>query len=298
MIVYTQGNTAPRSEARANGRGRYRDMKMVLIVSQYSASAAEIFSGAMQDWDRAVVVGRRTFAKGLVQRPIRFNDGSMMRLTVARYYTPSGRCIQKPYTAGDKRAYDEDILNRYNAGEYYNVDSVKLNDSLQYRTLVNGRVIYGGGGIMPDVFVGVDTTEYSKYYRNLVAKGIINQYCIDYVDRHRKQVEEKYKTVAQFDRDFAITDADMSELIAMGERDSVSLDSAQYETSKMLLARIMKGIIARDVFSDTSAYTIVVNHFNPDVKTALDVINDDERYNRLLKESNEQYARIASSHRK
>ena len=150
LIVYTEGNSSPRQEANADGFGRYKDLKMVVIVDQFSASASEIFSGAMQDWDRAVVVGRRSYGKGLVQRPFRFDDGSMMRLTVARYYTPSGRCIQKPYTKGDKKHYEEDLVDRSKEGEYFHLDSIQFNDSLSYKTLKNGRTIYGGGGIMPD----------------------------------------------------------------------------------------------------------------------------------------------------
>ncbi len=297
MIVYTEGRAFPRNDARALGNGHYRDLKMVIMVSQFSASAAEIFTGAMQDWDRAVVVGRRTFAKGLVQRPFRFNDGSMIRLTVARYFTPSGRSIQKPYTAGDKKAYDEDIYNRYKEGEYYCVDSIQFNDTLRYTTLRNGRTIYGGGGIMPDVFVPVDTTEYTKYYRDMVAKGIVNQYSIDYVDKHRKDLTKAYPTIADFDNRFSLTDKDMKDFIALGERDSVKFDEAQYATSQALFMRVMKGIIARDVFTDPSAYTIIVNHFNPDLKEALSVINDDERYQKLLREGNPEYEKIAARHR-
>ncbi len=297
LIVYTEGRALPRSEARAMGNGRYRDLKMAIMVSQFSASASEIFTGAMQDWDRAVVVGRRTFAKGLVQRPFRFNDGSMIRLTVARYFTPSGRSIQKPYTAGDKKAYDEDIYNRYKEGEYYCVDSIQFNDTLRYTTMRNHRTIYGGGGIMPDVFVPVDTTEYSKYYRDLVAKGIVNQYCIDYVDRHRKELLKKYASVSDFDHDFSLTEKDLADFVAMGERDSVKYDENQFATSRNLLSRVMKGIIARDVFTDTSAYTIIINHDNPDLKEAMRVLNDDELYNRLLREGNPEYERIAARHR-
>ena len=153
LIVYTKGDKSPRQDANADGFGNYKDLKLVVIVDQYSASASEIFSGAMQDWDRAVIVGRRTYGKGLVQRPFRFEDGSMMRLTVARYYTPSGRCIQKPYTKGSKKQYEEDLLDRSKEGEYYHLDSIQFNDSLTYKTLKNERTIYGGGGIMPDVFV-------------------------------------------------------------------------------------------------------------------------------------------------
>ena len=164
----------------------------VVLMSQYSASASEIFAGAIQDWDRGLVIGRRSFGKGLVQRPIKFEDGSMMRLTVARYHTPSGRCIQKPYTKGNKKGYDEDLLDRYNAGEYYNIDSIQFNDSLKYSSLVKKRTVYGGGGIMPDVFVPVDTTEYSKYYRDMLAKGVIYQFALDYVDKHRAELKVNY----------------------------------------------------------------------------------------------------------
>lgn len=297
LIVYTQGNSSPRNEATALGNGKYKDLKMVVMVNQYSASASEIFAGAMQDWDRAVVVGRRTFAKGLVQRPIRFDDGSMMRLTVARYYTPSGRCIQKPYVKGDKKAYSEDIVNRSKEGEYYCVDSIQFNDSLRYATLKNRRPIYGGGGIMPDVFVPLDTSEYSTYYRDLVAKGVIYQYAIDYVDKNRKSIKKQYATVNDFDKNFTVTDDMMQQLIAAGEKEKVTYNEEQYNTSRRVLRTYLKALIARDTFSDQEAYTIVVNHENPDLKAALEVIYDDERYNRLLREGNPEYEAIAARHR-
>lgn len=292
LIVYTEGNSSPRNEATAYGNGKYKDLKMVVIVNQYSASAAEIFSGAMQDWDRAVVVGRRSFGKGLVQRPFKFEDGSMIRLTVARYYTPSGRCIQKPYTKGDKKAYDEDLLERMREGEYYNLDSIQFNDSLQYKTLTHGRPVYGGGGIMPDIFVPVDTTEYSTYYRDMVAKGIVNQFTIDYVDKHRKDILKKFKTVHDFDTQFSLTDDDMKLFIEMGEKDKVKFDQEKYDISKNVLRTMIKGLIARDVYSDTGAYTIIINHRNQDFKEALNVINDDARFQKLLREGNTEYERL------
>lgn len=294
MIVYTEGSNTPRSEARAQGNGRYRHLPMVVMVNQYSASAAEIFTGAMQDWDRAVVVGRRTFAKGLVQRPFRFADGSMMRLTIARYHTPSGRCIQKPYTKGNRRDYDEDIVRRLKDGEYYNIDSIQFNDSLRYTTLRNHRTIYGGGGIMPDVYVPIDTSEYSNYYRDMVAKGIVNQYCLGYVDKHRKELQRRYATVADFDRNFEVTDAEMQKFIDMGTADSVKFDAKQYATSREVLRSIIKGLIARDVYTDPSAYTVIVNHRNRDLKAALEVLNDHKRYSMLLKKGNPEYDTIAA----
>ncbi len=298
LMVYTEGENAPRSEANANGWGEYKDLHMVVMVNQYSASAAEIFAGAMQDWDRAVVVGRRTFGKGLVQRPFKFDDGSMMRLTVARYYTPSGRCIQKPYSRGDKKAYEKELLDRANVGEYYSLDSIQFNDSLRYTTRLNGRTIYGGGGVMPDVYVPVDTSEYSTYYRDLTAKGIINQYAISYVDKNRKSLSKQYKTVKDFDHGFTVTDAMMRDFIALGEKDSVKYDEEKYRTSEALLKDIIKGLIARDVYGDASAYSVVLNHRNRDLQAAIEVLNDRERYNRLLREGNPEYERLVKHHNK
>ena len=292
LMVYTEGQNAPRNEANANGWGNYKDLHMVVMVNQYSASAAEIFAGAMQDWDRAVVVGRRTFGKGLVQRPFKFDDGSMMRLTVARYYTPSGRCIQKPYNRGDKKAYEHELLDRANEGEYYSLDSIQFNDSLRYTTRLNGRTIYGGGGVMPDVYVPVDTSEYSTYYRDMTAKGIINQYVISYVDKHRKDIAKQYKTVKDFDNGFIVTDEMMRDFIARGEQDSVKYDEEKYRISEQLLKDIIKGLIARDVYGDQSAYSIIINHRNRDLQAAIAVLNDRERFDRLLREGNPEYERL------
>jgi len=292
LMVYTEGDNNPRNEANANGWGEYKDLHMVVIVNQYSASAAEIFAGAMQDWDRAVVVGRRTFGKGLVQRPFKFEDGSMMRLTVARYYTPSGRCIQKPYARGNKKAYEKDLLDRANEGEYYSLDSIQFNDTLRYTTRLNGRTIYGGGGVMPDVYVPIDTSEYSTYYRDLTAKGIINQYVIRYVDKNRKSLLKQFKSVKDFDNGFTVTDQMMRDLIDMGEKDSIKFDEEKYRTSQQLIKTIAKGLIARDVYSDPGAYSVIINHRNQDVQAAYEVLNDRERYDRLLREGNPEYERL------
>ena len=292
LMVYTEGENQPRNEATANGWGDYKDLHMVVIVNQYSASAAEIFAGAMQDWDRAVVVGRRTFGKGLVQRPVRFDDGSMMRLTVARYYTPSGRCIQKPYDRGNKKDYEKELLDRANEGEYYCLDSIQFNDSLRYTTRLNGRTIYGGGGVMPDVYVPVDTSEYSTYYRDLSAKGITNQYAISYVDKNRKSLSKQYKTISDFDKNFVVTDEMMRDFIALGEKDSVKYDEEKYRVSEQLLKDIIKGLIARDVFADVSAYSMIINHRNHDVQAAYEVLNDLERYDSLLRVGNPEYERL------
>ena len=296
LMVYTEGDNSPRNEANANGYGDYKDLPMVVMVNQYSASAAEIFAGAMQDWDRAVIVGRRTFGKGLVQRPIKFDDGSMMRLTVARYYTPSGRCIQKPYDRGNKKAYEKELLDRANEGEYYSLDSIQFNDTLRYTTRLHGRTIYGGGGVMPDVYVPIDTTEYSTYYRDMTAKGIINQYAIQYVDKNRKSISKQYETLKNFDNGFIVTDAMMRDFIAMGEKDSVKYDEEKYRTSEQLLKDIIKGLIARDVYGDQSAYNVIINHRNRDLKATIAVLNDRERFDRLLREGNPEYERLVKKH--
>ena len=297
LIVYTEGLNQSRAEAKANGRGEFKDMKLVVIMSQYSASASEIFAGAIQDWDRGLVLGRRSFGKGLVQRPFKFEDGSMMRLTVARYHTPSGRCIQKPYVKGDKKGYDADLLTRYNAGEYYNIDSIQFNDSLKYTSLKNHRVVYGGGGIMPDVFVPVDTTEYSKYYRDMLAKGVIYQFALDYVDKNRKALKSSYPNVEKFDQFFSLSDADMQAFIAAGEKEKVAFNEEQYATSKEVFKCYLKGLIARDLYTEDNAFNIIVNHRNRDLQEALRLISDTSRYQSLLLTGNTEYEKIAARHK-
>ena len=297
LIVYTEGLNQSRAEAKANGRGEFKDMKLVVIMSQYSASASEIFAGAIQDWDRGLVLGRRSFGKGLVQRPFKFEDGSMMRLTVARYHTPSGRCIQKPYVKGDKKGYDSDLLTRYNAGEYYNIDSIQFNDSLKYTSLKNHRVVYGGGGIMPDVFVPVDTTEYSKYYRDMLAKGVIYQFALDYVDKNRKALKSSYPNVEKFDQFFSLSDDDMQAFIAAGEKEKVAFNEEQYATSKEVFKCYLKGLIARDLYTEDNAFNIIVNHRNRDLQEALRLINDTSRYQSLLLTGNTEYEKIAARHK-
>lgn len=188
LIVYTEGRKSKREEYKSDGRGSYQDIPIIVLINEYSASAAEIFSGAIQDNDRGVIVGRRSFGKGLVQQPVEFPDGSLIRLTIARYYTPSGRCIQKPYVKGKSREeYDLDILTRYNHGEFFNEDSIRQTGDV-YKTSI-GRKVYGGGGIMPDYFVGEDTTQFTPYYTEVASKGLITQFCFEYVDSNRKKLQ-------------------------------------------------------------------------------------------------------------
>ena len=284
MVVYTDAPKMGRSDFRVERAGDFRKGRLVIMANQYSASAAEILSGAVQDNDRGLIVGRRTFGKGLVQRPFPFPDGSMIRLTVSRYYTPSGRSIQKPYAPGDEEAYRKDMLNRYEAGEFSSADSIHLPDSLRYSTLRNRRPVYGGGGIMPDLFVPIDTTMYSTYYRDLVAKGIINRFAITYVDANRKSLRAEYPDGEAFDRGFTFTPEMLDEVVALGRADSVMPDSAMFEKSRQLIATIVKGLIARDLFESTDYFRVVNPALSPSYRAALDLINDEERYNRLLRE--------------
>lgn len=287
MVVYTDAPKMGRTVYAVEKPGNFNKGRLVIMANQYSASASEILSGAVQDNDRGLIVGRRTFGKGLVQRPFPFPDGSMIRLTVSRYYTPSGRSIQKPYAPGDEESYRKDMLHRYEAGEFSSADSIHLPDSLRFETLHNHRPVYGGGGIMPDLFVPIDTTAFTPYYRNLVAKGILNRFCITYVDRNRSQLNREYPDVDAFIARFSVDSAMIDDIVKLGVADSVKLDSAQLERSRPMIETIVKGIIARDLF-DTSAYFRVVNpQLSPVYREALGLINDERRYNRLLREGRE-----------
>ncbi len=287
MVVYTDAPKMGRTVYAVEKPGNFNKGRLVIMANQYSASASEILSGAVQDNDRGLIVGRRTFGKGLVQRPFPFPDGSMIRLTVSRYYTPSGRSIQKPYAPGDEESYRKDILHRYEAGEFSSADSIHLPDSLRFETLHNHRPVYGGGGIMPDLFVPIDTTAFSPYYRNLVAKGILNRFCITYVDRNRSQLNREYPDVDAFIAKFSVDSAMIDDIVKLGVADSVKLDSVQLERSRPMIETIVKGVIARDLF-DTSAYFRVVNpQLSPVYREALGLINDERRYNRLLREGRE-----------
>lgn len=287
MVVYTDAPKMGRTVYAVEKPGNFNKGRLVIMANQYSASASEILSGAVQDNDRGLIVGRRTFGKGLVQRPFPFPDGSMIRLTVSRYYTPSGRSIQKPYAPGDEESYRKDMLHRYEAGEFSSADSIHLPDSLRFETLHNHRPVYGGGGIMPDLFVPIDTTAFTPYYRNLVAKGILNRFCITYVDRNRSQLNREYPDVDAFIAKFSVDSAMIDDIVKLGVADSVKLDSVQLERSRPMIETIVKGIIARDLF-DTSAYFRVVNpQLSPVYSEALGLINDERRYNRLLREGRE-----------
>ena len=282
LIVYTDSPQNGSMRYEADEDGKDLDGRVVVMVNQYSASASEILSGALQDNDRGVIVGRRTFGKGLVQRPFPFPDGSMIRLTVARYHTPSGRCIQKPYTDGDDDDYRNDIINRYKSGELSSVDSISLPDSLRYNTLRLNRPVYGGGGIMPDRFVPIDTTFYTDYYRDLVAKGVISNYSLRYVDEHRAALKKQYKTEKDFLNRFEVTPEIMQGLVELGNSDGVEFKQESYDTSRAYIEAILKGLIGRDLF-EQSTYLKVLNPLNNIYNAAVEIITDPEKYDSYLK---------------
>lgn len=229
-----------------------------------------------------MIVGRRTFGKGLVQRPFPFPDGSMIRLTISRYHTPSGRSIRKPYEAGKAEDYSRDMLHRYEAGEFSSADAVQFSDSLLFHTLNSHRPVYGGGGIMPDRFIPVDTTGFSDYYRDLVAKSVINKYVLTYVNTNRARLQALYPDVDSFISRFEVTPEMVDDIVALGKESGVEPQPQQLETSRHLLTTIVKGLAARDLFTIDAYFRVVQPALNPSYREALRILSDPALYNSLL----------------
>jgi carboxyl-terminal processing protease len=280
LLVYLIGRKTPRQEYKSSGTGSLASARIVVLTDENSASASEIFAGAIQDWDRGVIVGRRTFGKGLVQNQYWLTDGSMIRLTIARYYTPTGRLIQSPYNEGYDK-YVQNFYKRYSTGEMMSADSIHFPDSLKYKTLINKRTVYGGGGIMPDIFVAADTTNYSDYYRNLVRKGVLNSFVLEYADKNRTRINSEFKTFDDFKERFQFTATEVQEFINAGEKAGVKYDEEQFKISEHEILMVLKALVANNIW-ETNEYYRIVNEEDHVIKKALEIISNKDTYNSIL----------------
>lgn len=277
LVVYTEGRTAPKQVFKAEGGGEFKDGQLVILVNESTASAAEIVSGAIQDHDRGTIVGRRTFGKGLVQRPIDLPDGSMIRLTVSHYYTPSGRCIQKPYVKGQKDEYTQDLNERYKHGELTCLDSIHLDSTLVYRTLRRERIVYGGGGIMPDVFVPLDTTAFTKFYQDIRRLNLFNSSVLRYVDTERKALKKQYKHFDDFITAYEVPQSLVDQIIAEAEKKDVRpKDDDELQKTLPDIRFILKALVAYDVW-DRNEYFRIINQRSDTVKKALEILMQDQK---------------------
>jgi len=254
LIVYTQGKSRPKTNYYTSHEGLFEEGKLIILIDEGSASAAEIVSGAIQDWDRGTIVGRRSFGKGLVQEQSILPDGSAIRLTIARYYTPTGRSIQKPYNHGFG-AYEEEVYERFKNGELLNKDSIHFSDSISYKTPA-GRIVYGGGGIMPDVFIPIDTANNSEYLNKLFASGSVNQFSYDYVDGHREELK-RYNSAKDFRERFKTDNNFINEFVVYAEKKGVTKNNAELQKSLPLLQTQLKAYIARLLWRNEGLYPII-----------------------------------------
>ncbi len=269
LIVYTEGRSRPKEKYLATSRGYFEEGSLVVLIDEGSASASEIVSGAVQDWDRAILVGRRSFGKGLVQEQSEFPDGSAIRLTIARYFTPTGRCIQKPYEDNYEQ-YENELLDRYKKGELISSDSIHFSDSLKFTT-PGGHTVYGGGGIMPDVFVGLDTSGSSNYYSSISSKGLVNEFAYNYLDDNRKSFK-KYKTFDEYNKSFSVNGQILNEFISYAEKKGVKPNAEEIATSSEIICTQLKALIARQIWKNDGFYA-VIHSLDVTLKKAIELID-------------------------
>lgn len=273
LIVYTQGKNRPRKMAYSSRHGLLKNSRLIVLIDEFSASASEIIAGAIQDNDRGLIIGRRSFGKGLVQEQVNFNDGSGIRLTVARYYTPTGRCIQRPYTNGEE-AYYRDLYSRFENGEMETADSIHFPDSLKYNT-PGGKIVYGGGGIMPDVFIPVVRDSMLVYYNRLVNMGIIYEYAFNYTDKERENLTRIYSNFELFDHNFNVTDEMLLDIDALAKKDGITAKISEKRYSRMRLSNLLKAYIARNLFDNEGFYPIFLREDNT-FNEAINIMNKPE----------------------
>lgn len=279
-VVFTEGLKSPKQVFATDRNGDFREGKLVVLIDEGSASASEIVSGAIQDWDRGVLIGRRSFGKGLVQKQFTLPDGAMIRLTTSRYHTPTGRCIQRSYEDGIEE-YNKDLQKRLDHGEYFHADSIHFPDSLKYSTLVNKRTVYGGGGIMPDIFVPADTTFSTMLYTNLVRKGVFNSYIIDYVLDNREILMQQYPEFTDYQKNFEVTEEMMADFVETAKEKNVEWNEKQYERSSRWIVKQIKALIARNIWGAEKYYQVVIDE-DKMVDKAIEVLINKKVYNELL----------------
>jgi len=282
LIVYTEGLNSPRQEYNATRVGSFEKGKLIILINEGSASASEIVAGAVQDWDRGLILGRRSFGKGLVQRPFNLPDGSVIRLTAARYFTPTGRSIQRPYDDGSE-SYFKDMANRFKNGEFVHADSIHFPDSLKYLT-PSKRTVYGGGGIMPDIFVPWDSTQFTDYYSNLIRKGVFNRYTLDYVNLNRTSLLNKYPEFSTFKQSFGVDEKMMKEFLKIAEAEGVAFNEQQFDSSEAFIRYQVKALIARNLWGMTQYYE-VISEADDTLLKALEIIKSEKMFSEAFKPS-------------